>query len=635
MTILENINKIIEQINEAIKQHIEIARLLEIEKDKITFYKEVEKICEDIKERLSKNNIKDNYLNQINQNLQNLYNQFPFRNHANLEPFKQPHNKIPYLQQLERTLEPFSANLKQLQFNFDFFNKLNFFSENIVAIGANGSGKTSLANHLKGYLQNNGIIVSAQRVLNIPQFNTIQNPTKTLTDLKQYQQYDKTYKSSDSYRYLNNEFNIVLQNLLSDNIAVNNSYTKEAIELGQRKEEIPIPPVSKLIRTFSIWNDLIEHRIIETVDGINIVVKTKDNPNHYQAIQMSDGEKVILYLIAQILQAPKDGFIIVDEPEMHLHKTILKKLWDRLEIERSDCIFIYLTHDLDFATSRNTAKKIWLKSYNPPNNWEIEKIPENELPESLMLELLGSRKTILFCESEKGKIDESIYQNLFPDFTIIPVGSCTSVINYTRAYNKLPNTYSKAFGIIDADFHEAEEIEKLRQDNIFTYNVVEPENLFLDISFLKILAKQLMIEDVDSIISNITEKILEKFETDKEIQISNYLSAKINYHFSVSHVQKGNTKETVIDNFNKFTSNIKIEEWYKERNNLLDKVISEKDYDKAILLYNNKGLKQIVNQHFKISDFQDRALRLLSRSYEAKNVLLKNYPDELKEYKSD
>ena len=159
----------------------------------------------------------------------------------------------------------------------------------------------------------------------------------------------------------------------------------------------------------------------------------------YPAYLMSDGEKVVLYLISQVLQAPKNGFIIVDEPEIYLHKTILNKLWNILEKQRQDCIFVYLTHDLDFATSRSTAKKVWIKSFTFPDKWEIENIPENVLPESLLLELLGSRKNILFCEGKKGSNDEKIYNLLFPNYTITPVESCFSVINYTKAFNKIPN----------------------------------------------------------------------------------------------------------------------------------------------------------------------------------------------------
>ena len=147
-------------------------------------------------------------------------------------------------------------------------------------------------------------------------------------------------------------------------------------------------------------------------------------------------KKLCYISLLKFLQAPSQGFIVIDEPEMYLHKTILKKLWDILESERNDCLFIYLTHDLDFATSRTSAKKIWIKSFTHPDKWEIEDIPTDEIPETLLFELLGSRKNILFCEGVKGSIDERVYSILFPELTIMPVGSCFDVINHTKAFNK-------------------------------------------------------------------------------------------------------------------------------------------------------------------------------------------------------
>lgn len=93
----------------------------------------------------------------------------------------------------------------------------------------------------------------------------------------------------------------------------------------------------------------------------------------------------------RIMLAPKNGLIIVDEPEMYLHRTVIDKLWNRLEKERGDCIFIYMTHDLQFATSRIGVKS-WIKSYEYPSTWDIQVIDENEIPEQLLMELLGSCK---------------------------------------------------------------------------------------------------------------------------------------------------------------------------------------------------------------------------------------------------
>ena len=258
------------------------------------------------------------------------------------------------------------------------------------------------------------MIISAQKLLIIPVFKNITNPIDTTKDLQESQSHEKStrFKSVSDSNYspetdlIKHEFKVLLSNLLSENNTLNNKYVHSV-----RNGENCNVPESKLVKAIEIWNSLIEHRVLECSDGINITLKTKGEESIYPAYQMSDGEKVVLYYIAHVLQAPQDGFIIVDEPEMYLHKTLLSKLWDILETEREDCIFIYLTHDLEFATSRNTAKKVWIKSFNHPDEWEIEDIPTNELPEALLLKLLGSRKRILFCESESDKMDEKIYKS--------------------------------------------------------------------------------------------------------------------------------------------------------------------------------------------------------------------------------
>ncbi|GAH33976.1 unnamed protein product, partial [marine sediment metagenome] len=79
---------------------------------------------------------------------------------------------------------------------------------------------------------------------------------------------------------------------------------------------------------------------------------------------MSDGERVVFYLIGAVISVPENSIIVIDEPEMHIHKSITKKLWDKIEQERTDCTFIYLTHDIDFASSRQEATKIWAKGFD-------------------------------------------------------------------------------------------------------------------------------------------------------------------------------------------------------------------------------------------------------------------------------
>src|SRR5699024_1025283 len=141
-------------------------------------------------------------------------------------------------------------------------------------------------------------------------------PSSTADQLKQAQTRDKTNTNNREFNHLRQEFGIVLKNLLAENTAAGNLYRKKSIELVEQGKSPEKPKLTNLDKTLSIWNSLIDHRSIECEDGMNITAKSNSSRN-YPAIKMSDGEKVMLYLIGQVLQAPQDGFIVVDEPEMY------------------------------------------------------------------------------------------------------------------------------------------------------------------------------------------------------------------------------------------------------------------------------------------------------------------------------
>jgi ABC-type cobalamin/Fe3+-siderophores transport system ATPase subunit len=582
-----------------------------------------------LEEKAKVGDLKINYLNQFQSNIEGILSNLSFRGHkdTNFIPQQDQNWRDSIRQQIEANSGNISMQYDQIEFNIDFFDKIGYFNNNVVAIGANGSGKTTLSNKFKNYLQNNGVVISAQRILLVPNFDAISNPATTANELKETQVRDKSNKNAREFNHLQQEFAVVLKNLLADNISAGNSYRKESLKLVSQGEQIKNPNPTNLDITFDIWNSLIEHRTISCDDGINITAKSDDGRS-YPAIQMSDGEKVMLYLIGQVLQAPPNGFIVIDEPEMYLHKTVLKKLWDILENKRNDCLFIYLTHDLDFATSRTTAKKIWIKSFTHPDKWEIEDIPTDEIPETLLFELLGSRKNILFSEGVKGSIDERVYSILFPELTIFPVGSCFDVINHTKAFNKLKNVNTKAYGLIDSDHHDTARLEKLKESDIHSFKVAEVENLFLDSDFLKILAKQILIDE--SKVELIKTDVIKELDKLKEIQASNYVSTKVNYYFTDSDVSKGNALAQLVSNYQEFLDKISINDWYTERISELNQIISSLDYDKVLISINNKGIKNIACNHLNISDFTDRSIKLLQSNEDGKVALNKYFPEEIK-----
>lgn len=629
MTHIEQFLALAEASIQQINQNKQIALACEVDDLLVSLHDKVLEHFSTLREIVSLNELSVNYLKQFTNDINQTLNHFPYRQHQNTL-FIQPQNKDEIRKNIESNLLAIEKQITLMKFNLDFFSKLNFLNSNIVAVGANGSGKTTLSNDLKKYLPNNGVVISAQKVLIIPTFSGISNYANTTQQLQSSQVADKSLKVTYSTESNNNaysllvqlgaEFKVLLDNLIAERSSIRNKFVDSLLS-GAKNTEVP---TTKLDKALLIWNSLIQHRVLECEDGLNITLRGVSDTNYYPAHQMSDGEKVMLYLIAHVLQAPSSGFIIVDEPEMYLHKTILKKLWDRLEQQRQDCIFIYLTHDLDFATSRTTAKKVWIRSFIYPNTWEIENIPDNELPEPLLMELLGSRKNILFCEGKPGSIDERIYNILFPNFTVTPVDSCFDVINYTKAFNKLPNLTTEAFGLIDSDHHGVERLQSLESENIFSFSMTEPENLFLDEDFLTILAKQVLVDDVK--VKDIKAEIILQLEKELELQISNYVSAKINYYFKDSHVSKGNDLGTVNANYNKFTGEIKISDWYDKREIELKEIIQNNDYSKTLAVFNHKGLKAIAGKHLKISDFTEKAIKLLQFQTETHSILRKKFP---------
>ena len=247
---------------------------------------------------------------------------------------------------------------------------------------------------------------------------------------------------------------------------------------------------------------------------------------------MSDGERVALYLIAQCLCIPDNKTIIIDEPELHLHRSIMNLLWTELEKYRTDCLFIYITHDTQFAANHKQAEKIWLKSFDG-QFWEWEMVQRTELPEQLLLDILGNRKPVLFVEGTKGSYDTKIYSEIYSNYYVVPCGSCTGVINQTKAMNNSKQLHDlKCYGIIDRDYRSDYEIESYKKDNIYALGVAEVENLFVVEELLEIVNEIMGFADKTNI-ENVKKYIVqERFKNEFYKQICEAVVSNIKYKIS-------------------------------------------------------------------------------------------------------
>lgn len=203
-----------------------------------------------------------------------------------------------------------------------------------------------------------------------------------------------------------------------------------------------------------------------------------------------------------------------------------------------DCLFIYITHDTQFASSHGNADKFWVKEYDG-QNWLIEKIDTTDLPEELLLDILGSRRNVLFVEGEKNSYDTQLYSILYPNYYVIACGGCSQVIARTKAFKDSPALHHcSVYGIIDRDYRSNDEIEKYKESNIFAIDVAEVENLFLVEELIRLMAVH-MGKDPDVVFAEVKKFVIQqRFAGQIQKQICQSVIAHLKYQLSSAELSK-------------------------------------------------------------------------------------------------
>jgi uncharacterized protein YbcI len=478
----------------------------------------------------------------------------------------------------------------------------------VVIVGANGSGKTRLGSWIDLESPQKSLVhrVGAHKSLLIPDFcstSSIDISENTLryglhqnnVSSQDLESYKMSYKwGSKPNTHLQNDFDKLLTYLFTEEFDKSTKY-RQQVNAGISES----PPETSLDIIKRIWEFVLPHRELTIGAGKIEVSSRHSTGSSYHASEMSDGERVIFYLIGQCLAAKTNGIIVIDEPETHIHKALQSRLWDAVEAERPDCLFVYLTHDLDFAVTRLDAIKVWLKSYEN-NQWDWHLILGNEdVPERLLLEIIGSRKPVLFVEGDLGSLDYFFFSRLFKKFTVTPCGGHEQVINSTCSFSKLKNLHDlECKGIIDRDFRTDENVEYWRQRGVFCLNFSEIENLLLSENVLSAVATILnRTEDAAHLIEQTQKLVFNHMEKEKERLISAIVAARIEDIFSRFNA-KACGEAGLIKALNDVTNGIDIPGLYEETNNLIENILINQNYSEALRLYNNKGLLHQVSSLF-------------------------------------
>lgn len=510
---------------------------------------------------------------------------------------------------------------------------------NTVIVGKNGSGKSSFASFFKNSFSDNIVVIPAQKYLVYKPLHDHKSLTMNCEGLSLIQGRDyisDLRKSEDVYNILSS-IEDVFSNLIT-------TFCNEEIKKGLNyyyKKSTEGTENSLLTQVNNVLSNIIPGVQVQINSDCRCIDISKAN-NTYNVNAMSDGEKVTLYYILHVILASKDSYIIVDEPETFLNTSVANRLWNSLEEIRPDCKFIYLSHNINFIMSRKLAKLIWCVEYTYPNKWVLEDVEfqDSLLPKELMISLLGTQKTILFCEGIVDEVsDYSFYSSLFSDKVFVyPVGGHREVIQYVRKFNSsLLNGYYNAVGIIDHDFLSEETIDDYLKDKIFTLPFNEIEMALLCDELLENVVS-LYADDstTKAKIARFKEEAFELLKSNKGKIVSENVKYYIEEQITTYKITNAQNFETIIDGVNGWFNELKEKNLFKLYDDKISSIIEHKDYNEFLKISSLKSaLSRGLANKFLDSDYLLKAIQRVSKNADLRELLVEKYFKDFKKLISE
>ena len=353
-------------------------------------------------------------------------------------------------------------------------------------VGPNGSGKSALIQHAVTSLGAGNVRrISAHRQ------TWLQSAAINLTpqSRRQFEQNLKANDPNPEYRWREWSSEQQVSSVLFDLTAKENELARRIMDKSYEKDQKAIDKIISEERPpFEQVNDLLRLGAlavrVSNSKGEEILAKHSDFGDTYSMAQMSDGERNAVILAANVLTVDAGTVLLIDEPERHLHRSIIEPFLSALFAERKDCHFVVSTHEIALPLCNPEASVLIVRgcAWNggSATGWEARLLQGGtELPEDLRRAILGARKRVLFVEGEPESLDLQLYSALFSNISVVPVGSCDNVIKAVTGLSGSQDYHDVAsFGLIDGDNRDTDEIIDLQKKNIYALSQYSVESIY-------------------------------------------------------------------------------------------------------------------------------------------------------------
>lgn len=366
-------------------------------------------------------------------------------------------------------------------------------SKTAVFVGANGTGKSALSHWLHTKVPEDVPLVRllAHRRLWLSSSGPETTPSTFATNSSILAREDRKPTSRYKDTRANERSAGILFRLMSAENERNSRVAQlaETNSLREKPEPSPLGRISFLLQAVGLN--------LTFQVGRSMSFDVDRDGHQYPIEQMSDGEKAGFLLAAEVVLADANSVFILDEPERHLHPSISRRLIRQLITERPDCGFVLFTHDLDLAEKLRyeSARSIIVRSVtwieSNVSGWDLVELPaQAPMPEEARYAVLGGRDRILFVEGTAASLDSSLYEHLFPGWSIQSGGSCREIIQMVSSFQRVPELHRiSGSGIVDGDARTHAEAEKLEKQGVLALPVNEVESLYFLTEVIQTMAR--------------------------------------------------------------------------------------------------------------------------------------------------
>lgn len=365
----------------------------------------------------------------------------------------------------------------------------------LYLLGANGSGKSSLVSRLFSQHQIHAKRISAHRQTWF-ESNTLDMTPRSRQDI------ENNVRSQDAqpqsrYQEWNpkGRANMAIYDLIDADTTQERKiagYVRAGnIEAAQREAKTPSPiqVINELMRLSNL-------PIAITVESGQKIVACKSGGSGYSVAELSDGERNAFLIASDVLTAKPSTLILIDEPERHLHRSIISPLLKLLFDRRNDCAFIVSTHEPLLPLDTPKAATLLVRSCEyqgaDVRAWTADLLASGAaIDDGLKGDILGSRRKMLFVEGTAQSLDAPLYCLLFPQVSIVPKEGCRDVEHAVRGLRGAGDVHwISAWGIVDNDQRSDDDVARLKDAGVWALPHYSVESFYFHPKIISRIAKR-------------------------------------------------------------------------------------------------------------------------------------------------